>query len=236
MCLGIFLLGATAAYAQESGSIVGWGSQVVVEQSALEDLAAIAAGSFHSLGLKSDGTIVAWGQNNYGQCNVPSPNADFVAVAGGDGHSLGLKRSIKCAIPEIVSHDPPLVNSENCSEGCTVNFSVGTQDDYTGVSKIILERRLNDSWIPEDSVLAPLPAPPWTLGCVFNEHYTDGDHVFRVVFHCLGGSSAASGSVTVVADRGVPVAIAGFEPEYSNGGVVLHWTIAQGARLQGFTM
>ncbi len=40
---------------------------------------------------KSDGTIVAWGWNDYGQCNVPAPNADFVAVAGGGAHSLGLK-------------------------------------------------------------------------------------------------------------------------------------------------
>ena len=35
--------------------------------------------------------IVAWGDNTYGQCTVPLPNADFVAVAGGGGHSLGLK-------------------------------------------------------------------------------------------------------------------------------------------------
>ncbi len=45
----------------------------------------------HSLGLKSDGTIVAWGDNDYGQCDVPAPNADFVAVAAGWWHSLGLK-------------------------------------------------------------------------------------------------------------------------------------------------
>lgn len=37
---------------------------------------AVAAGaSQHSLGLKSDGTIVAWGRNDYGECNVPTPNA-----------------------------------------------------------------------------------------------------------------------------------------------------------------
>ena len=49
------------------------------------------AGYRHSLGLKSDGTIVAWGYNDYGQCDVPAPNADFVAVAAGETHSLGLK-------------------------------------------------------------------------------------------------------------------------------------------------
>ena len=34
---------------------------------------------------------MAWGNNNEGQCYVPSPNTGFVAVAGGFGHSLGLK-------------------------------------------------------------------------------------------------------------------------------------------------
>jgi hypothetical protein len=40
------------------------------------------------------GSIVAWGSNYYGQCNVPAPNTDFVAVAGGGDHSLGLKGCI----------------------------------------------------------------------------------------------------------------------------------------------
>ncbi len=29
----------------------------------------IAAGSDHTVALKSDGTVVAWGRNYYGQCN-----------------------------------------------------------------------------------------------------------------------------------------------------------------------
>ena len=55
------------------------------------DFVAVAGGKRHSLGLKADGSIVAWGYNDYGQCDVAAPNADFVAVAGGDCHSLGLK-------------------------------------------------------------------------------------------------------------------------------------------------
>jgi hypothetical protein len=43
------------------------------------------------LGLKSDGTVVAWGYNYFGQCDVPAPNEGFVAVAGGNCHSLGLR-------------------------------------------------------------------------------------------------------------------------------------------------
>ena len=54
---------------------------------------AVAGGGWHSLGLKANGTIVAWGNNNSGQCNIPAPNANFVAVAGGAEHSLGLKRN-----------------------------------------------------------------------------------------------------------------------------------------------
>jgi len=51
----------------------------------------IAAGRAHSLGVKSDGTIVAWGWNDDGQTDVPAPNTNFVAVSAGRVHSLGLK-------------------------------------------------------------------------------------------------------------------------------------------------
>jgi hypothetical protein len=57
---------------------------------------AVAGGEYHSLGLKADGSIVAWGYNVDGQCNVPGPNTGFVAVAGGYLHSLGLKAGDAC--------------------------------------------------------------------------------------------------------------------------------------------
>ena len=37
------------------------------------------------------GTVVAWGQNNYGQTNVPPGLTDVIAVAAGAAHSLALK-------------------------------------------------------------------------------------------------------------------------------------------------
>ena len=43
------------------------------------------------MGFKADGSIVTWGDNGCGQCNVPGPNSGFVAVAAGQTHSLGLK-------------------------------------------------------------------------------------------------------------------------------------------------
>jgi len=39
----------------------------------------------------ASGSIVAWGHNGSGQCDVPAPNTDFVAVAAREYHSLGLK-------------------------------------------------------------------------------------------------------------------------------------------------
>jgi hypothetical protein len=55
------------------------------------DLMALAAGWARSLGLKADGSIVARGWNDYGQCDVPEPNTEFLAVAAGAYHSLGIE-------------------------------------------------------------------------------------------------------------------------------------------------
>ena len=50
----------------------------------------LAAGSVHSVALKTDGTVVAVGVNNDGRCNV-SGWTDIVEVAAGDYHTVGLK-------------------------------------------------------------------------------------------------------------------------------------------------
>src|SRR5207237_7354048 len=50
------------------------------------------AGGGHSLALKSDHTVVAWGGNNgFGQTNVPANLTNVGAVAAGGNHSLALK-------------------------------------------------------------------------------------------------------------------------------------------------
>ena len=50
----------------------------------------IATGGHCTIGLKSDGTVVAVGENDKGQCNV-SDWTDIVAVAIGWNHTVGLK-------------------------------------------------------------------------------------------------------------------------------------------------
>ena len=44
----------------------------------------------HTVGLRSDGTVVATGYNRDDRCNV-SGWKDIVAVAAGDDHTVGLK-------------------------------------------------------------------------------------------------------------------------------------------------
>jgi alpha-tubulin suppressor-like RCC1 family protein len=51
----------------------------------------IIAGPFHSLALKSDGTVVAWGYNLTGESTVPSGLSEVIAIAAGLHHSLALK-------------------------------------------------------------------------------------------------------------------------------------------------
>jgi hypothetical protein len=50
----------------------------------------VAAGWCHTVGLKSDGTVVAVGDTSWGQCNV-SGWTDIVQVSAGDLHTVGLK-------------------------------------------------------------------------------------------------------------------------------------------------
>jgi len=33
---------------------------------------AVAAGKDHSLALKRNGTVIAWGSNTYGECDIPA--------------------------------------------------------------------------------------------------------------------------------------------------------------------
>ena len=52
---------------------------------------AIAAGWYHTVALKGDGTVVAWGYNGYGQCNVPPGLSGVTAIAAGGYHTAALK-------------------------------------------------------------------------------------------------------------------------------------------------
>jgi alpha-tubulin suppressor-like RCC1 family protein len=63
---------------------------VVVAGQALSNVVAIAAGREFSLGLKSDGRVVAWGHPLGMQMNVPSCLTNVVAIAAGENFSLAI--------------------------------------------------------------------------------------------------------------------------------------------------
>ena len=59
-----------------------------------DNIVAISSGcnliSPHTVGLKSDGTVLAVGDNDYGQCDVNNWN-NIIAISAGNKHTIGLK-------------------------------------------------------------------------------------------------------------------------------------------------
>jgi len=73
--------------------IVSWGDDdygQVTDTPLGADYVAIAAGAYHSLALRTDGSIVGWGDNGVGQANSPD-GTNYVAITAGAYHSLAVK-------------------------------------------------------------------------------------------------------------------------------------------------
>src|SRR5262245_36944705 len=51
----------------------------------------IGAGEYHSIGLKSDDTVIGWGWNGEGQTTIPGGLSDVTQIAAGGYHNLALK-------------------------------------------------------------------------------------------------------------------------------------------------
>jgi len=95
----------------------------------------LVAGSYFTVGLKSDGTLLATGSNQYGQCDVFTWT-DITAIAAGYYHTAGLKS------------DGTVVAVGNTSDGqcdvskwknivaiaCSLNHTVGLKTDGTVVA------------------------------------------------------------------------------------------------------
>lgn len=73
--------------------IIAWGDDtdgIVSNIPDGNDFVDVAAGKYHGLAIRSNGSLTAWGWNDDGQCDVPEGN-DFIAIAGGSRHSIALK-------------------------------------------------------------------------------------------------------------------------------------------------
>ena len=58
---------------------------------ALQDVIAVDAGTSHIIALKTDGSVIAWGRNNYNQIDVPAAATNVIAISAGGDYSLALK-------------------------------------------------------------------------------------------------------------------------------------------------
>ncbi|MBG0831585.1 hypothetical protein HS041_28025 [Planomonospora sp. ID67723] len=84
---------APPAHATTGCTVTAWGTQSgasAMVPSRLTDVVQVAAGVGHGLALKSDGTVVAWGDTDDVPA-LPSGLTDVVQVAAGVGHGLALK-------------------------------------------------------------------------------------------------------------------------------------------------
>ncbi len=74
-----------------NGTAVAAPANVIAVPSGLSNLVAVATGPYAALGLKNDGTIVAWGSNFYNQTNVPPDNSNVVSISIGTYNAFALK-------------------------------------------------------------------------------------------------------------------------------------------------
>jgi hypothetical protein len=65
---------------------------VAIDGVPLRDVSMVAGSGAHVLAVKSNGTVIAWGENTYGQCAVPIGLSNVVAVAAAEHRSLALRK------------------------------------------------------------------------------------------------------------------------------------------------
>jgi alpha-tubulin suppressor-like RCC1 family protein len=87
---------------QDNGNVYGWGEggnnllttvgseSVPVPVNARTGVTKIAAGGQFAIAIKTDGSLVAWGNNDKGQTDAPA-GTGFTAIDGGDFHGLAVK-------------------------------------------------------------------------------------------------------------------------------------------------
>jgi alpha-tubulin suppressor-like RCC1 family protein len=97
--------------------------QVMIAGQVLSNVVAIAAGFTHSLALKNDGTVVAWGRNVDGEATVPAGVSNVVAISAGFYQSLAIVADLKIDSIHIASQGPALDFHTFAGQQYLVEFS-----------------------------------------------------------------------------------------------------------------
>ena len=82
------LLAATDVRTSPSGQATTFGARAMPNEPGTTIYTNLSAGFDHSLAIRNDGTVMAWGNNFSGQCSVPASLSNVVAVAAGSGRPL----------------------------------------------------------------------------------------------------------------------------------------------------
>ncbi len=82
--------GTTSCAVDTSNELVVWGTQPS-GQPTLTDAVSVQTNEICAIALRSDGTVVGWGGNNYDQLDIPVGLSDVVQIAMGAYHCLALK-------------------------------------------------------------------------------------------------------------------------------------------------
>jgi alpha-tubulin suppressor-like RCC1 family protein len=92
-----------ALFSAVPGEVVIWGTtsqgeswfakSLEIAGKPITNAIAVSAGRNHALILKTGGSVVAWGYNQYGQTNLPAELADVVQVEAGNFFSLALDKT-----------------------------------------------------------------------------------------------------------------------------------------------
>ena len=101
----ILLFGALASFIAVRSSaqpvVAGWGDDTYGQATipaGLTNVAAIAAGGFNNIVLRSNGTILTWGVGNLGQTNPPPNLTNVMAISAGYSHCLALRSNGTVAV------------------------------------------------------------------------------------------------------------------------------------------
>ncbi len=99
IALAILLGAFSPSSASTAAAVLSWGGRTRLGEEALADnqWRAVAIGGHHTLVLTPEGAVRAWGEDYYGQCDVPLEGG-FTGIAAGLYHSLSLRRDGSIAV------------------------------------------------------------------------------------------------------------------------------------------
>ena len=141
----------------------------------LVGVTAIAGGGNHTMALKSDGSVVAFGYNQQGQCNISETLGFCTAIAAGGSHSIAIQ--IDCnhdGVADVIQSiaNPDLDQNHNYQlDSCEI--ATGMQEDcnHNGVLDLV-EQGLNAPVALASQKLSPIGYGQDASGNTYSKTWT----------------------------------------------------------------